>query len=456
MLNAIVRRIRETNGQLMVTFKRGADTSPIEIAGEDLAYMSVSKIDPAGVGRAIGALHDLAGARPLLIEFGEEFPSQEELVASVFGFGAAGVVACARRPAVAPGWQNIRMLNDGELLPFAYLNGSAAPLPAVTPLVSVVVIARDDERTIEACLESIGRLQYPNYEVIVIDEGSRDRSAEIAAATRGVRLVRNMGAGFDAARIEDVCAVHGHLIAFTRADCTVDSDWLTIAVRAIGESGFDGCSGPIYWSNEERRFVASVLAQLEQSGSEQTDGEGRARLNDCNMRNMIIRKPALRAVGGLRSRLNNGGASFDLCARLFAAGMTVGWSRAALVWQHGHRTIGEFFSLRIRQGQAEAMLASMCPRDLGGAKTQAHREVSASRLRLTRRDRDGASVVTRILTTGLSSMGAIVRVIARRHYTIAAVGADVAITSASDQGGHCAQRGAIENNRAQPAHSVSR
>ena len=177
------------------------------------------------------------------------------------------------RPAVPAGRQNLRMLVAGELLPFEGLEGSSAPFPTVTPMVSVVVTARDDERTIAACLESIERLAYPNYEVIVIDDGSSDRIAEcdsiaeIMAKFPDVRLIRHPREGFGAIRNVAVRAARGDLIAFTRADCTVDSDWLSVAVRMIVEGGFDGCSGPILSSTDANGLVARMLASIDRSDS---------------------------------------------------------------------------------------------------------------------------------------------------------------------------------------------
>jgi hypothetical protein len=156
-LDAIVGGARESNDQLLVAFKRYADAPHISITGEDFSYFHVTRIDEAAIGSTIHAMHDRAGARPLVIEFGEGFPGQVDVVALAFGLGAAGVVATAIRPAAPPVWQNVRMLSAGELPPFMHLGGTAAPLPAITPMISVVVSARDDEETLAACLKSIER-----------------------------------------------------------------------------------------------------------------------------------------------------------------------------------------------------------------------------------------------------------------------------------------------------------
>ena len=53
-------------------------------------------------------------------------------------------------------------------------------LPA-TPFVSVIVCSYNGAKTLAACLESLGKINYPDYEVILVDDGSTDDTADIAA-----------------------------------------------------------------------------------------------------------------------------------------------------------------------------------------------------------------------------------------------------------------------------------
>ena len=64
----------------------------------------------------------------------------------------------------------------------------------VRPLLSVLVPARDEEANIGACLESLQKQDYPNYEILVLDDNSIDRTAGIvtgmAARDRRIKLIR--------------------------------------------------------------------------------------------------------------------------------------------------------------------------------------------------------------------------------------------------------------------------
>jgi chlorobactene glucosyltransferase len=72
--------------------------------------------------------------------------------------------------------------------------GSSEELPEPAPLISVLIPARNEEVNIEACLESLRRQDYPHYEIIILDDDSTDRTAEIvsgiAAVDPRVRLLQ--------------------------------------------------------------------------------------------------------------------------------------------------------------------------------------------------------------------------------------------------------------------------
>ena len=62
------------------------------------------------------------------------------------------------------------------------LDRKGSPLPETPPLISVCVPARNEAGNVAACLESLARQDYPNYEVLVLDDCSTDQTAEIAEA----------------------------------------------------------------------------------------------------------------------------------------------------------------------------------------------------------------------------------------------------------------------------------
>ena len=86
------------------------------------------------------------------------------------------------------------------------------------PLVTVVVPVFAGERLLPTALDSALAQTYAHAEVIVVDDGSPDRSAELAARRPGVRVLRQPHRGVAAARNAGVEAGAGDLIAFLDQD----------------------------------------------------------------------------------------------------------------------------------------------------------------------------------------------------------------------------------------------
>jgi GT2 family glycosyltransferase len=130
------------------------------------------------------------------------------------------------------------------------------PLPR-TPKVSVLVASYNGGRTLESCLASLAKLNYPDYEIILVDDGSTDSTPQIAAKVGRVtpcappvdsteRRARSdapyhpliyihhkKNLGLSAARNTGIAAATGEIIAFTDSDCRVDEDWLYYLVADV-------------------------------------------------------------------------------------------------------------------------------------------------------------------------------------------------------------------------------
>src|SRR5260221_8617278 len=83
------------------------------------------------------------------------------------------------------------------------------PLPRY-PKVSVVVASYNGSRTLKACLDSLERLNYPDYEVILVDDGSTDETPRIVLSHPKVRYFRHeTNLGLSTARNSGIAAATG-------------------------------------------------------------------------------------------------------------------------------------------------------------------------------------------------------------------------------------------------------
>jgi glycosyltransferase involved in cell wall biosynthesis len=179
----------------------------------------------------------------------------------------------------------------------------------VTPKASVVVPACNAAATIGACLESLKKLHYPNYETIVVDDGSTDTTAQIVEASQ-TRLIRGDHRGLGAARNAGIEAASGEIVAFIDADARADTDWLYHLVEAITRRGAAAAGGPNFAPHDaDAAFAFAPGMPREVRG----EGDQLTQLCGCNM---AITKAALREVGGFDPLFEAAGDDVDLSWRL--------------------------------------------------------------------------------------------------------------------------------------------
>lgn len=123
-------------------------------------------------------------------------------------------------------------------------------MPNACPDVSIIIAHLDDLPVLQACLESVARLRGPSFEVILIDNGSRDGTSAWAAQHRpDVRVIRNPeNLGFAPAANQGARAAQGRYLLFLNDDTTVPPDLLERLLAPLEADPTIGAAQPkIYW-----------------------------------------------------------------------------------------------------------------------------------------------------------------------------------------------------------------
>ena len=93
--------------------------------------------------------------------------------------------------------------------------------------ISVIIPVKNAEKTIKKCLDSVLNVDYPNFDVIVVDDGSTDNTPSILRGFgQGIRIIQARGVGPSAARNEAAKVSDAQYLAFTDSDCIVERSWL--------------------------------------------------------------------------------------------------------------------------------------------------------------------------------------------------------------------------------------
>ena len=226
------------------------------------------------------------------------------------------------------------------------------PLPRV-PKVSVVVCSYNGAATLRGCLEALQKVDYPDFEVMVVDDGSKDSTQSIVAEFPLVKNILQPNRGLSVARNVGMQAATGEIIAYTDSDCMPDSDWLYFLVSTLLHSSYAAVGGPNLNPPAQGPIPAAVAAcpgapthvLLSDTEAEHIPG--------CNM---AYWKSVLEEIGGFDPEFRTAGDDVDLCWRLMQAGHRVGFSPSALVWHHRRFTMQAYFRQQKGYGEAEAML----------------------------------------------------------------------------------------------------
>jgi glycosyltransferase involved in cell wall biosynthesis len=225
------------------------------------------------------------------------------------------------------------------------------------PRVSVVVCSYNGSRTIRTCLEHVVRLDYPNYEIIVVDDGSTDATPRIALEY-GARLISTDNHGLSSARNTGMEAASGEIVAYIDDDAYPDQHWLTYLARTFMTTKYVGVGGPNLPPRGDGP-IADCVANAPGGPIHVLLSDREAEhIPGCNM---AFRKANLQAIGGFDPQFRTAGDDVDVCWRLQQRGWVLGFNPAAMVWHHRRNSVGAYWRQQRGYGRAEAMLEKKWP-----------------------------------------------------------------------------------------------
>ena len=234
-----------------------------------------------------------------------------------------------------------------------------SPAPAAQlPKVSVVVATYNGARTLKSCLDSLTRLNYPDYEVIVVDDGSTDATPEIAQRYASVHYLRQAHHGLSVARNSGIAASIGEIVAFTDSDCRADEDWLDYLVADMLEHGFHGIGGHNFLPPDDSPVATAVMASPGGPAHVMLTDRDAEHVPGCNM---AFFRWALEDIGGFDPVFRKAGDDVDVCWRLLARGYRIGFSPAGFVWHYRRSNVPAYLKQQSGYGEAEALLAHKHP-----------------------------------------------------------------------------------------------
>jgi glycosyltransferase involved in cell wall biosynthesis len=383
-LRRLYHAVKETDPGALVTYVNYPTTEYLELPFLDFLCFNVYLETRERLAAYLARLHNIAGDRPLLmgeigldsLRNGEMGQAQalESQLATAFTGGVAGAFVFAWTDEWYCGGVDI------EDWAFGLTRRDRAPKPALPvvrdalaelpcpkgaewPKISAVVCSYNGSRTIRDTLDWLGRLEYPSYEVIVVNDGSTDATPDIAREF-GVRVISTPNRGLSHARNVGLAAATGEIVAYIDDDAYPDPHWFTYLAIAFMTTDHAGIGGPNIPPSGDGPLAACVANAPGGPIHVLLSDDVAEHIPGCNM---AFRKSRLQAIGGFDPQFRRAGDDVDVCWRLQARGWTLGFSAPAMVWHHRRNSIRAYLRQQVGYGDAEARLERKWPEKYNAA-----------------------------------------------------------------------------------------
>jgi glycosyltransferase involved in cell wall biosynthesis len=190
--------------------------------------------------------------------------------------------------------------------------------------ISVIIPAHNEEKYLERTLEAILAQDYPNFEVIIVDNASTDRTSDIAKSFSKVKVLFEGNKGTMWACECGRKEATGEIIVRMDADCLPEIDWLKKGAAFFEDDKVVGVSGPYDYYDAEKIFryfsihfqriiyrLANFLVQILKRGAVMIGG------------NSFMRASTLESAGGFNTLFTFWGDDTDTAKRLAKFGRII-------------------------------------------------------------------------------------------------------------------------------------
>ncbi|MBK5269374.1 MAG: glycosyltransferase [Bacteroidia bacterium] len=382
-LHRLYKAVKSVDPEGLVTYVNYPTTEYLQLPFLDFDCFNVYLETKEKLNAYLQRLHNLTGDRPLVLaEIGLDSmrngsDKQAEVLdwqlRSIFSKGCAGMLVFAWTD---EWWRGGFDIEDWD---FGLVDRQRNPKPALKavskafgdipfssekelPFISVLICSRNGGATIRDTMEGLLKVDYPNFEVIVVNDGSTDKLPDIVSEYP-VRLISTPNRGLSNARNTAMMEAKGEIVAYIDDDAYPDPQWLRYLAYAYSTTSHAGIGGPNIVP-EEDGFVAICVANAPGGPVHVliTD-EIAEHIPGCNM---SFRRDVLLEIGGFDPIYRAAGDDVDICWRIQHTGRTIGFHPAAFVWHHRRNSIKAFWKQQKGYGKAEALLEAKWPEKYNG------------------------------------------------------------------------------------------
>jgi len=388
-ITRLVDAVKEEDPDRLVTYANYPSAEYLAIPALDFVTFNVFLEDAGTLRDYLTHLHHTTHDRPLVLgEFGrhvDDDPDGERRQAQLLDEqyevaldrGVAGLFTFA--------WTDEWHVGDSTIddWKFGLTRADRSPRPALAvasqwnkravadlrtdwPRISVVVCARNEQATLAECLQHATGLDYPDFEVIVVDDGSTDDTAAIARTFPEVRLFSVPHGGLGVARNVGIEVATGEIVAYLDADAYPTRQWLRYLYLAFDRNDVGGAGGPNLSPPSDPQACQRVALAPGGPAHVLLSDDRAEHIPGCNM---AFWRSVLVEIGGFDPVYRAAGDDVDVCWKVLDRGWKIGFHPAAVVWHHRRGSVRAYLRQQRGYGRAEALVAARHPDRFGRLRT---------------------------------------------------------------------------------------
>jgi cellulose synthase/poly-beta-1,6-N-acetylglucosamine synthase-like glycosyltransferase len=214
------------------------------------------------------------------------------------------------------------------------------------PRISIVVCTMNRPRDIQRCLGSIDRIEYGDYEVIVVDSSAESvaKNVRMIASTYNARYIFESRKGLSIARNRGIRESSGDIVAFTDDDAMPDVSWLEEIATAFADRNVGFVCGKILNVRSSTEASPSIPLEIHE--------------NTFWGVNLAFRRDVLEEIGRFDETFQIAGEDQDIVIRALNAGFEGAYLPSARVWHVKPRSesLKKVLKMERRNGKADLFL----------------------------------------------------------------------------------------------------
>lgn len=229
------------------------------------------------------------------------------------------------------------------------------------PLVTIIILNWNGWRDTIACVETCRRLTWPNFRILVVDNGSNDGSGDILHKSLPdleiIQTGANLGfAGGNNAGIRRALGQGTEFIWLLNNDAIVDPEALTMLVETMNDNKDAGIAGSKVYFHDQPRMIWSAggawsrgRLRLRQRGAYQIDNgqyDADCRLDSLSGCSMLVRSSMIEKIGVMDENYFLYWEDTDWCARALKSGYEVVFASGSHIWHKVSAGAGQHSELQ--------------------------------------------------------------------------------------------------------------